>query len=232
MYTLRPSDQRGRFDHGWLDTRHTFSFGHYLDQKHMGFRDLRVINDDIIQGGQGFGTHPHRNMEIITWVIDGALEHRDNLGSGSVLRPGDVQLMSAGRGITHSEFNHDPSAPLRLLQVWVLPAEANVAPGYQERFFDPAARQGRWQTIATPAGDGEALRIGQDVSLLAVRLDPGEVVAHTLAASRHAWIQVATGTARLGDLDLAQGDGVAVSDESVLRLEGLAATEILLFDLC
>lgn len=231
MYTLRRSDQRGHFDHGWLDTRHTFSFGHYHDPKHMGFRDLRVINDDIVQGGQGFGSHPHRNMEIITWVIDGALEHRDSLGSGSVLRPGDVQLMSAGRGITHSEFNHDPTEALRLLQIWILPAAANLEPGYQERFFDPAERQGRWQVIATPDGAQGSLRIHQDASLLAVRLAEGEVVTHRLAPGRHAWLQVATGEATLGDLDLAQGDGVAVSEESELRLEGRTGAEILLFDL-
>lgn len=232
MLTLRRSAQRGHFDHGWLDTRHTFSFGHYVDPKHMGFRDLRVINDDIIQGGQGFGSHPHRNMEIITWVIDGALEHRDSLGSGSVLRHGDVQLMSAGRGITHSEFNHDAVEPLRLLQMWILPAEEGRDPGYQERFFDPAERQGRWQLIASPDGAQGSLRMGQDVSLLAVRLAAGDAVTHALAPGRHAWLQVATGQARLGGLDLEQGDGVAVSEESELRLEGRADAEILLFDLC
>lgn len=231
MLTRRPSAKRGHADHGWLDTRHTFSFGNYVDPKHMGFRDLRVINDDIIQGGQGFGTHPHRNMEIITWVIDGALEHRDSLGSGSVLRHGDVQLMSAGRGITHSEFNPDANEPLRLLQIWILPAEADLEPGYQERFFDPAGRQGRWQVIATPDGAQGSLRIHQDVSLLSVRLADGDAVTHTLAPGRHAWVQVATGTARLGDLDLEQGDGVAVSDEASVRLEGRGESEILLFDL-
>ncbi|MEZ4389203.1 MAG: pirin family protein [Candidatus Krumholzibacteriia bacterium] len=231
MKTLRPADQRGHADHGWLQTWHTFSFGQYRDPAHMGFSDLRVINDDRVAAGQGFGTHPHRDMEIITYVLDGALEHRDSLGTGSVLRYGDVQRMTAGRGITHSEFNPSPDHPLHLLQIWILPAAVGLDPGYEERHFDPAARQGRWQAIATPDGADGSLRIHQDTRLHAVRLAADEQVTYDLAKGRRAWLQVARGRARLDQLDLEAGDGVAVADELGLTLTGLADAELLLFDL-
>ncbi len=231
MFSLRPRVERGHADHGWLETFHSFSFGHYHDPEHLGFRDLRVINDDIVQAAQGFGTHPHRDMEIITYVLEGALEHRDSLGTGSVLRYGDVQRMTAGRGITHSEFNHSQTERLRLLQIWILPRRNGLDPGYEERFFDPEQRRGKLQWIASPDGAHGSLRIHQDVRLLATRLAADASLSHALAPGRHAWIQVATGTARLGDLELRAGDGVAVSDEASIDLLGVAEAEVLVFDL-
>ena len=231
MITRRLAGERGHHDHGWLEARHSFSFGDYHDAAHMGFRTLRVINDDIIQAGQGFGTHPHRDMEIVTYVIEGALEHRDNLGSGSVLRPGDVQRMTAGRGITHSEFNHDENAPLRLLQIWILPAEPGLEPGYEEKHFPPAARSGYLQLLVSPDGADGSLTIHQDVRLFAAILKAGDTVSLTLAQGRHAWIQIATGNAAVNGVTMAAGDGAAVSDEEQIVIEGHETAEILLFDL-
>jgi redox-sensitive bicupin YhaK (pirin superfamily) len=231
MIKRRPADQRGHANFGWLDTWHTFSFGRYHDPEHMGFRDLRVINDDIVSPGQGFGTHPHRDMEIVTYVLDGALEHRDSLGSGSVLRHGDVQRMTAGRGVTHSEFNHSADEDLRLLQIWILPEREGLDPGYEERRFDVEAMRGQFVPLVTPDGEGDSLRIHQDVRILATRLAGGETAEWPLADGRHAWVQMARGRARLNGIELGQGDGAALSDESTVQLEGVADAEILVFDL-
>jgi redox-sensitive bicupin YhaK (pirin superfamily) len=197
----------------------------------MGFRALRVINDDIIQPGRGFGTHGHEDMEIITYVLEGALEHKDSTGTGSVLRQGDVQRMSAGRGVRHSEFNHSNDEPLRLLQIWILPEKRDIEPGYEEKRFDEAEKRGRLRVIASPDGDDGSLRIHQDTRVYATVLGKGETVEHTLAPGRHAWVQVARGRITLNGEDLVQGDGAAVSEEIGLRLEGEESAEVLVFDL-
>lgn len=231
MIRHRPARERGHADHGWLRTWHTFSFAGYHDPAHMGFRALRVINDDIIAAGQGFGTHGHRDMEIVTYIVEGELEHRDSLGTGSVLRPGDVQRMSAGRGVLHSEFNHSPSEDLRLLQIWLLPAREGGEPGYEERHFPADAKRGRLCPLVAPDGADGALRIGQDVRLHAGILAPGQEVVHEPAPGRHAWVQVVRGSLDLNGLELGTGDGAAVSDEARLVLSGREEAEFLLFDL-
>ena len=231
MMTKRPAAERGHADHGWLDTHHTFSFAHYHDPAHMGFRSLRVINDDVVSPGQGFGTHGHRDMEIITYVIDGALEHKDSLGTGSVLRRGDVQRMSAGSGVTHSEFNHSRTDGLRLLQIWVLPEAAGITPGYQEKRYDDDAKRGRLRLIVAPDGAEGALDIHQDVRLYASLLDKGAGVRHELQSGRHAWVQVVSGRLAINGVELAHGDGAAVSDETQLEFAALDDVEFLLFDL-
>ncbi len=231
MITLRPAGERGHADHGWLDTWHTFSFAGYRDPRHMGFRSLRVINDDVVAAGAGFGTHPHDNMEIVTYVLEGALEHKDSLGTGSVLRPGDVQRMSAGTGVTHSEFNHSADEPLRLLQIWIRPAERGIAPGYEEKTFTEADKRGRLRLIVAPDGREGSLRIHQDVAVYASILEAGESVTHALAPGRHAWVQVASGSVTLGGVRLGQGDGAAVSDEAELVFAATVRAEFLVFDL-
>jgi redox-sensitive bicupin YhaK (pirin superfamily) len=231
MIKRRPASERGHFDHGWLDTWHTFSFGEYRDPEHMGFRSLRVINDDVVQAGQGFGKHPHRDMEIVTYVLDGALAHEDSMGNGSVLRHGDVQRMSAGRGVLHSEFNHSRDEPVRLLQIWLLPERAGIDPGYEEKHFPVEEKRGRLQLLVSPGGEDGALRIHQDARIYSTVLAAGESVAHGLAAGRHAWVQVARGTVRLNGVELGEGDGAAVSEEGELRLEGVDGAEALIFDL-
>jgi redox-sensitive bicupin YhaK (pirin superfamily) len=232
MITLRRSEARGHADHGWLDSRHTFSFAGYHDPDHMGFRDLRVINDDIVQAGQGFGTHGHRDMEIVSYVVDGALEHRDSMGTGSVLRPGDVQRMTAGRGVTHSEFNHSPTDPLRFLQIWILPQAQGLEPSYEEKHFAPAEREGGLCPIVAPDGADGALRIHQDVRIFASLLAAEDRVSHEPALGRHAWLQVVNGRVDLNGHTLDAGDGAAISDEARLRIGGVAPqSEFLLFDL-
>jgi redox-sensitive bicupin YhaK (pirin superfamily) len=231
MVTHRPAAARGHTRLGWLDSFHTFSFGDYHDPAHMGFRTLRVINDDRVAPGGGFAPHGHRDMEILTWVLEGALQHRDSLGNGSVIRPGDAQRMSAGTGITHSEFNASADAPVHLLQIWILPRRSDLAPGYEQRLFPPDDRRGRLRLIA--AGDARegAVTIHQDAFVWAALLAPGDAVTHRLAPGRNAWVQVARGAVRLGDVALAEGDGAAVSDEPGVALAATAAAEILLFDL-
>jgi redox-sensitive bicupin YhaK (pirin superfamily) len=232
MITRRPAEERGHFDHGWLDTYHTFSFAAYHDPAHMGFRDLRVINDDVVQPGRGFGTHGHQDMEIVTYVIEGALEHRDSTGTGSVLRPGDVQRMTAGRGIRHSEFNASREDRLRLLQIWILPAEPGLEPGYEERTFPAAERRNRLRALATPDGGDETLRIHQDVSVHAALLDGGATTDYAPAPGRHGWVQVARGAVAVNGTALAEGDGAAVSDETSLAFTaGPEGAEFLYFDL-
>jgi redox-sensitive bicupin YhaK (pirin superfamily) len=234
MITLRRAAERGGFDFGWLDTKHTFSFGEYHDPEHMGFRSLRVINDDKVAPGEGFPTHGHRDMEIITYVLAGALEHKDSLGTGSIIRPGEVQRMSAGTGIQHSEFNPLKTEPLHLLQIWILPERRGTRPSYEQKAFSVAERTNRLRLVASRDGRDGSVTVHQDVSLHAGLLDPGAKVAHTLGPGRHAWLHVARGKVRLGEQVLEGGDGVAVSnipDGARLELEGVEAAEVLVFDL-
>jgi len=232
MITIRRSRERGGADHGWLNTRHTFSFDSYYDPKHMHFRALRVINEDVVQPGQGFPTHPHRDMEIITYVLEGALQHKDSLGNGSIIRPGDGQRMSAGTGILHSEFNASKTEPVHLLQIWIMPESKGIAPGYEQKAFPEAEKRGRLRLIAGQNGQNGAVTVHQDVSLYVAQLDKEQKVEHTLAPRRHAWLQVAKGSVELNGTHLAQGDGAAVSDEQKLAITGAEnGSEILLFDL-
>lgn len=230
MITLRPSSERGHAHHGWLETRHTFSFADYHDPRHMGFRSLRVINDDIVAGGGGFPTHPHRDMEIVTWVLSGALQHRDSMGNGSVIRAGNVQYMAAGTGIQHSEFNASPIEPVHLLQIWIRPDRLGATPRYGEKALAEAP-VGRLHLVTSASGRDDSIAIHQDADLWIGRLRAGDRVGHRLAPGRGAWIHVATGTARLGTLELTAGDGVAVTGEETLELEARSEAQVLLFDL-
>jgi redox-sensitive bicupin YhaK (pirin superfamily) len=231
MIVLRPSDERGRFDHGWLRTAHSFSFADYHDPRHMGFRDLRVINEDVIAPGTGFGKHGHRDMEIVTWILAGGLRHEDSLGNGAVLRPGDAQRMTAGRGILHSEFNASGEEACHLLQIWLLPRERGLEPGYEDRHFPLPDRSDRLCPIATPDERDGSLAIHQDVHVYAASPAPGTVLRHELARGRHAWLQVARGALRLNGQVLAAGDGAAASQEAALEIEATEPAELLLFDL-
>jgi quercetin 2,3-dioxygenase len=231
MLTLRPTHERGHANHGWLNTYHTFSFANYYDPQHMGFRHLRVINEDWVQPGMGFGTHSHRDMEIITYVLEGALEHKDSLGNGSVIVPGEVQRMSAGTGIAHSEFNPSPTEPVHLLQIWILPNQKGVQPSYEQRTFSREDKQGRLRLIAAPDGREGAVTIHQAVELYAGVLAAGDQVVHSLERDRHAWVQVAQGAVTLNGHTLKAGDGAAVSDQSVVTLQADESAEVLLFDL-
>ena len=231
MITVRKAGDRGRFDHGWLDTRHTFSFADYHDPSHMGFRGLRVINEDRVQPGQGFPTHGHRDMEIISYVLAGALEHKDSLGTGSVIRPGDVQRMSAGTGVRHSEFNHSPSESVHFLQIWILPHARGLEPGYEQKHFPEAEKRGRLRLVASREGADGSVTIHHDARVFAAILDPGQSVTHALGDGRHAWVQVARGAVTLNGVALGPGDGAAVSHEPALTLVGAEPAEILLFDL-
>jgi redox-sensitive bicupin YhaK (pirin superfamily) len=238
MITLRPAGQRGHFEHGWLNTYHTFSFADYRDPKHVHFRALRVINEDVIAAGRGFGMHPHDNMEIITYVLSGSLEHRDSLGTGEVIHPGDGQRMSAGSGIVHSEFNPSPTEPVHLLQIWIFPDKdkQNVTPSYEQKPFPDEEKRRQWRLIASPAGEQGSVKIHADAKLLVTKLSPGESLPITLAQGRYAWLQMAKGAAVLHDgtqnaTQLHQGDGAGVSHETSLSLEATEESEVLLFDL-
>jgi len=231
MLALRKSEDRGHANLGWLDTRHTFSFADYHDREHMGFGDLRVINDDLVQPGQGFGMHGHRDMEIITYVLDGALAHKDSMGNGSVIRPGDVQRMSAGRGVRHSEFNASPSEPVRLLQIWIEPNVTGIDPGYEEKRFSDDAKRGRLRLIASPDGSDGSVTIHQDARVYAALLDGAEAATHELAAGRRAYVHVARGTVRVNDQELSGGDGVRITGENRIAIAGGRNAEVLLFDL-
>lgn len=231
MITLRKAADRGVANFGWLDSRHTFSFGEYHDPGHMGFRTLRVINDDLIAGGQGFGTHPHRDMEIISYVVEGALEHRDSMGNGDVIRPGDVQVMSAGSGLTHSEFNPDPGTRTRLLQIWILPERRGIQPRYEQKAFPAADKRNRLRLLVSHDGRDGSLAIHQDASLYASVLDAGTELSFDYAPGRHGWIQVVTGDVEVNGTKLTHGDGAALSDEPKLSLRATGDAEILLFDL-
>jgi redox-sensitive bicupin YhaK (pirin superfamily) len=229
--TIRPAKERGHADHGWLDTWHTFSFSDYHDPRFMGFRVLRVINEDIVAPGRGFPTHGHRDMEIITYVLAGALEHRDSLGTGSTIRPGEVQRMSAGTGVRHSEANASRTEPVHLLQIWIEPARRGVEPGYEQKTVADPDTRGRLRLIASPDGADGSVTIHQDARVYATRLGPGERVVHRLAPGRHAWVHVARGVLTLQGQPLAAGDGAAISGESTVTLAGDPDAEALLFDL-
>ncbi|HJQ82908.1 MAG TPA: pirin family protein [Candidatus Binatia bacterium] len=231
MITVRRSQERGHSERGWLDSRHTFSFAEYHDPRHMGFRDLRVINEDRVEPGKGFGTHGHRDMEIVTYVVSGALEHKDSMGNGSIIRPGDVQRMSAGTGVTHSEYNPSPDEPVHFLQIWILPEHEGLRPGYEQRRFPADARRGALALLASPEGRDGSVTIHQDVELLAALLDRGDEVTHVLRRGRHAWVQVVTGGVDVDGTSLAPGDGAAVSDAQSVTLRAREPSEVLLFDL-
>ncbi len=231
MLKVRRANERGYADHGWLQSRHTFSFANYFDPSHMGFRTLRVINEDEVRGGAGFGAHPHCDMEIISVVLDGGLEHRDSMGNGSVIRPGEVQRMSAGTGVVHSEYNASETDPVHFLQIWILPRERGVEPGYEQRMFDVEEKQGRLRLLVSPDGSDDSLRINQDARLYGTLLAPAQVVEHRLNAGRHAWVQVARGAVTVNGSRLGQGDGAAVSEVDKLTLIGEESAEVLVFDL-
>ena len=231
MINIRRSNERGGGDFGWLSTRHTFSFDQYHDPRFMGFRSLRVINEDHVEPGAGFPTHPHRDMEIITYVLAGALEHKDSLGTGSVIRPGDGQRMSAGRGIRHSEMNASKTQPVHLLQIWIMPDRPGHEPSYEQKAFPESEKRGQLRLIAGPDGKDGSVTIHQDARLYVSLLSPGQEVAHELAKGRYAWLQVAKGSVELNGKSLKQGDGAAVSDEAKLTIKGTEEAEILLFDL-
>ena len=231
MITLRRSDERGHTKLAWLDSRHTFSFGEYYDPKHMGFRHLRVINEVWISPGKGFGAHSHRDMEILTYVLEGALAHRDSTGTSSAIRPGELQRMSAGTGISHSEFNNSQTEPVHLLQIWIVPDEKNLAPGYEQRPFALEKNRGRWTLIAARDGRDGAVSIHQDVELSVALMPAGHQVNYRLKAGRHAWLQAARGAVTLNGTLLNTGDGAGISDEEILEIRAVDQGEILLFDL-
>lgn len=228
---VRKAEDRGRANFGWLDSRHSFSFGHYHDPEHMGFGPLRVINDDRVAPGGGFPTHPHADMEIVSYVLEGALEHKDSLGTGSVIRPGDVQRMSAGTGVRHSEFNASNSEPVHFLQIWIIPEKAGLAPGYEQKTFAASDKQGRLRLIASRDGREGSVVVHQDVDLYATLLAKGDVITHDIAPGRGGWVQVARGSVELNGERLGEGDGVAITTSGTLRLEGNADAEVLLFDM-
>ena len=231
MINIRRSSERGGGNFGWLNTRHSFSFDSYYDPKHMGFRSLRVINEDWVAPGEGFPAHPHRDMEIITYVLEGALEHKDSLGTGSVIRPGDGQRMSAGRGIRHSEMNASDTDKVHLLQIWIVPDQPGHEPSYEQKAFPESEKRGKLRLIAGPDGKEGSVTIHQDAKLYVSLLGPGEEVTHDLGKARHAWLQVAKGAVELNGTKLEQGDGAAISDEQKLAIKGAQDAEILLFDL-
>jgi quercetin 2,3-dioxygenase len=230
MITVRKAGERGHANHGWLDSHFTFSFADYHDPRHMGFRSLRVINDDIVAGGGGFGAHPHHDMEIITYVLSGALEHKDSMGNGRVIRPGEVQYMAAGTGVQHSEFNHSPTEPVHLLQIWILPDRKNAKPNYAEKFFTGAAT-GKFHLVASKGGRDGSIAINQDADVLLGKLGAGDKINYSFKSNRHGWLHVAEGELKLGDLLLKTGDGVALSGESSIDLAVKTSAQVLLFDL-
>jgi len=232
MITIRSGSDRGKANFGWLDSRHTFSFGNYYDLEHMGFGTLRVINEDKVSPGQGFSTHGHRDMEIISYVLEGSLAHKDSIGNGSEIRPGDVQRMSAGTGILHSEYNASETDPVHFLQIWVLPAAQGTEPSYEQTYFAQAEKLNRLRLVGSQDGREGSVTIHQDLSLYATVLQPDASVTHTLAADRLAWVHVARGAIKLNDRELTAGDGAAISQEAALTLTGVSEdAEVLLFDM-
>ncbi len=233
MITLRPSEARGHFDHGWLNTYHTFSFADYYDPENMGFRSLRVINEDFVAPGNGFGTHPHRDMEIITYVLEGALAHKDSMGNGSAIRPHEVQRMSAGTGVLHSEFNHSRAEQVHLLQIWILPERRGIEPSYEQKTYPRDEKLNKLRLVASRDGDEGSVRIHQDAKLYASILEPGKTLTYEPATGRHAWLQAIDGVITVNGKTLKAGDGAAVSDESKLEIlsTGEYEAEFLLFDL-
>lgn len=231
MLTLRKSDERGHADHGWLNARHSFSFADYYDPDFMGFRALRVINEDRVQPAQGFGKHPHRDMEILTWILEGALEHADSTGGGGVIRPGEIQYMSAGRGVLHSEFNASKTERVHLLQIWILPDERGALPRYEQRDYTQRLASGELVQLASKDGADGSIAIRADARLFVARTAAETTYRHALAKGRHAWIQVARGSVDVAGRALSQGDGLAVSDERELLIRAAPGAEFLLFDL-
>jgi quercetin 2,3-dioxygenase len=231
MIKVRKANERGKANYGWLDTNYTFSFSSYYDPRFMGFRSLRVINEDFIEANQGFPTHGHRDMEILTYVMSGELSHKDSMGNGETIRPNEVQRMTAGTGITHSEYS-SPTDKTHLLQIWILPEEENLTPSYEQTFFAPEEKKGKLKLVASRGGDDGSVTIHQDVNLYSSILAKDDSVEHNLAKNRHAWIQIVKGSLELNGENLTQGDGAAVSDESLLQIKSLTdETEVLLFDL-
>ncbi|HEY2137262.1 MAG TPA: pirin family protein [Xanthobacteraceae bacterium] len=231
MIAVRHADERGVANFGWLDSRHTFSFGHYHDPQHMGFGPLRVINEDRVTPGKGFDTHGHRDMEIISYVLEGALEHRDSIGTGSVIRPGDVQVMSAGTGIRHSEFNHSKDEPVHFLQIWVLPDRQGIAPRYDQKSFSDDEKRGHLRLVASPDGRNGSILIHQNAEIYASLLSGGDKVSHALKPGRKGWVQVIRGTVEVNGETLRAGDGAAAQNEAALTISALDEAEVLLFDL-
>lgn len=231
MIQVRKSSERGEADHGWLKTRFTFSFADYYDAKYEQFRTLRVMNDDRIAGGGEFGMHPHRDMEIVTYVLEGALKHNDSMGNGSIIGPGDVQYMSAGTGVRHSEANASKTEPVHLYQIWMLPEKQGLKPVYDQKNFGKAEKKGKLRLVVSPDGREGSVKIRQDNELYATVLDPGQSVRHAIQPERHAYVQVARGVVKLNGQELAEGDGAAISNEKALDIIGVKDAEVLLFDL-
>jgi redox-sensitive bicupin YhaK (pirin superfamily) len=233
MLTLRKASDRGHADHGWLDSHHTFSFADYYDRNHMGFRALRVINDDRVHPGRGFGTHSHRDMEIVSYVIEGELAHKDSMGTGASIRPGDVQRMSAGTGVTHSEFNHSKADPVHFLQIWLLPTKEGIAPSYAQKTFSDEEKRGKLRLVVSPEGQDGSISIHTDARIYAGLFVAGERAELPLAKGRHSWVQVARGTVRANGQILSEGDGLAISEEQLVTIEGEGGEdgEVLVFDL-
>ncbi len=231
MIAVRPREDRGRTRVSWLDSQHSFSFGDYFDPEHMGFRSLRVINEDRVAPGAGFGTHGHRDMEILSYVLEGGLEHKDSSGGGGVIRPGEIQFMRAGRGVTHSEYNASPTEPVHFLQIWIVPDERGLDPTYGQRVFDAGKAAAGWALLASRDGRDESIRLHQDVDLSVARLRAGESRAHAIGPGRHAWLQTARGEVRAHGQALRAGDGAAVSGERAVSLTASNDAEVLLFDL-
>ena len=231
MLAIRKADDRGQANHGWLSSYHTFSFGGYYDPQHMGVSNLRVINDDTVAPGGGFSTHGHNDMEIISYVLEGALEHKDSMGNGSVIRPGDVQRMSAGTGVTHSEYNHSASEPVHFLQIWLQPNEMGVEPGYDQRHFPIGDRRGRWVLLVSPDGRDGSIATHQDALMFGSLLASGENLEYRFDADRQGYLHLARGRLRVGNITLNQGDGLTVQMQEMLELEGIEDAEVLLFDL-
>lgn len=231
MIIVRPAEERGVANFGWLDSRHTFSFGHYYDPRHMGIGALRVINDDRVAPGGGFDTHAHQDMEIISYVLEGAMEHQDSIGTGSVIRPGDVQRMTAGTGIAHSEFNHSRTEPVHFLQIWIVPERKGLEPGYEQKTFPLEERRGKARLVASRDGRDGSLTVHQDIDLYTSVLEAGDEVAIDLRPERSAWVQVARGAVTLNGTGLKEGDGAAVFDTATLTLTSDTGGEVLVFDL-
>ncbi len=231
MISLRPAAERGHASHGWVDTWHTFSFADYYDPAHVRFRSLRVMNEDRIAAGMGFGTHPHHDMEIVTYVLDGALEHKDSMGNGEVLRPGEFQRMSAGTGITHSEFNPSDSQPVHLYQIWLFPERKGIEPSYEQKAFSAEGRRNGMQLVASRSGEAGSLKIHTDASVYLADLTPGSSLDFMLSPNRHGWLQVLKGSVVLNELSLGTSDGAAISETEQLRIESKSGAEIMFFDL-
>lgn len=231
MITIRKSAERGHIDHGWLDTYHTFSFDKYYDPRHMSFGSLRVINEDRVAAGHGFPRHSHRDMEIITYILEGGLAHQDSMGNGSIIKPGEVQRMTAGTGVAHSEANPSADEAVHLLQIWIMPNARGLTPGYEQKTFSDESKQGKLALIASQNGREGSVTINQDADVFASKLEAGQSVTHTTGGDRKVWIQVARGSVRVNDVDLQQGDGAALTDETKVTVEGKEPSEILLFDM-